>query len=90
MAVNETVIALLRSKPDMAKLTDDLPHVRAAVDAPDGIGTIASYFTEIPLPATGTWNTPGRGGAQADLVLTAPQGQVPLLFIEIDKLPRGR
>ncbi|WP_405817390.1 hypothetical protein OG705_00130 [Streptomyces sp. NBC_00838] len=93
MAVNETVIALLRSKPDMAKLTDDLPHVRAAaqaaVDAPDGIGTIASYFTEIPLPATGTWNTPGRGGAQADLVLTAPQGQVPLLFIEVDNCHEG-
>ncbi|MFI2292944.1 replication-relaxation family protein [Streptomyces niveus] len=88
MAVNETVIALLRPKPDMAKLADDLPHIRAAaqaaVDAPDGIGTIASYFTEVPLPATGTWNTPGKGGAQADLVLTAPQDQVPLLFIEVD------
>lgn len=88
MAVNETVIALLRPKPDMAKLADDLPHVQAAaqaaVDGPDGIGTIASYWTEVPLPATGTWNAPGKGGAQADLVLTAPQDGVPLLFIEVD------
>ncbi|MFJ2847064.1 replication-relaxation family protein [Streptomyces griseofuscus] len=35
-------------------------------------------------PATGTWNAPGKGGAQADIVLTAPQNGVPLLFIEVD------
>ncbi|WEH43952.1 replication-relaxation family protein [Streptomyces sp. AM 2-1-1] len=88
MAVNETVIALLRPKPNLARLADDPPHVQAAaqadVDSPGGIGTIASFWTEVPLPATGTWNTPGKGGAQADLVLTAPQDQVPLLFIEVD------
>ncbi|MEV2255854.1 replication-relaxation family protein [Streptomyces sp. NPDC050147] len=88
MAVNETMIALLRPKPNMARLADDPAEVRAAaqaaVDGPDGIGAIASYWTEVPLPATGTWNTPGRGGAQADLVLTAPQAGVPLLFIEVD------
>ncbi|WP_329467366.1 hypothetical protein [Streptomyces sp. NBC_01431] len=58
MAVNETVIAMLRPKPNMAKLADDPPHVQAAaqaaVDGPDGIGTIASFWTEVPLPATGT------------------------------------
>lgn len=88
MAVNETVIAMLRPKPNLAKLADDPPHVQAAaqaaVDGPDGIGTIASYWTEVPLPATGTWKAPGKGGAQADLVLTAPQDGVPLLFIEVD------
>ncbi|WP_260334609.1 replication-relaxation family protein [Streptomyces beigongshangae] len=88
MAVNETVIALLRPKPNMARLADDPAEVReaaqAAVDGPDGIGTIASYRTEVPLPATGTWNTPGKGGAQADIVVTAPQDRVPLLFIEVD------
>ncbi|GGZ81045.1 replication-relaxation family protein [Streptomyces rubiginosohelvolus] len=88
MAVNETVIALLRPKPDVAKLADDPPHVQAAaqaaVDGPSGIGTIGSYWTEVPLPATGTWNAPGKGGAQADVVLTAPQDGVPLLFIEVD------
>jgi hypothetical protein len=56
---------------------------QAAVDGPHGIGTIASYWTETPLPATGTWTTAGRGGAQADLVLTAPQDGVPLLFVEV-------
>ncbi|MEV5687558.1 replication-relaxation family protein [Streptomyces sp. NPDC052164] len=88
MSVNETVIALLRPKPDLGKLADDPPHVqaaaRAAVDTPPGIGTIASYWTEVPLPATGTWNAPGKGGAQADLVLTAPQDGAGLLFIEVD------
>ncbi|WP_327309110.1 replication-relaxation family protein [Streptomyces sp. NBC_01298] len=88
MAVNETVIAMLRPKPDMAKLADDPAEVRAAaqavVDEPAGIGTIASYWTEVPLPATGAWNAPGKGGAQADLVLTAPQDKMPLLFIEVD------
>ncbi|MFI8007925.1 replication-relaxation family protein [Streptomyces sp. NPDC086010] len=88
MSVNEIVIAMLRPKPNMARLADDLPHVQAAaqavVDAPAGIGTIASYWTEVPLPATGTWNAPGKGGAQADVVLTAPQDGVPLLFIEVD------
>ncbi|WP_405509130.1 hypothetical protein [Streptomyces purpurascens] len=72
MAVNETVIAMLRPKPNMAVAVDP-PHVQAAVDAPDSIGTIASYWTEVSLPATGTWNAPGKGGAQADIVLTAPQ-----------------
>jgi transposase-like protein len=88
MAVNETVIAMLRPKPNMARLTVDPPHVQAAaqaaVDSPDGIGTITSYWTEVSLPATGTWNAPGKGGAQADIVLTAPQDGVPLLFIEVD------
>jgi hypothetical protein len=88
MAVNETVIAMLRPKPNMARLTVDPPHVQAAaqaaVDGPRGVGTIASYWTEVSLPATGTWNAPGKGGAQADIVLTAPQDRVPLLFIEVD------
>ncbi|WP_241519037.1 replication-relaxation family protein [Streptomyces sp. CB03238] len=88
MAVNETVIAMLRPEPNMAKLADDPAEVRAAaqaaVDAPAGIGTIASYWTEVPLPAAGTWNAPGKGGAQADIVLTAPQDRVPLLFMEVD------
>ncbi|MFG3042877.1 replication-relaxation family protein [Streptomyces sp. NPDC048330] len=88
MTVNEVVIALLRPKPNMAKLADDPADVRAAaqavVDEPAGIGTIASFWTEVPLPATGTWNAPGKGGAQADIVLTAPQDGVPLLFIEAD------
>ncbi|MYX68635.1 protein involved in plasmid replication-relaxation, partial [Streptomyces sp. KhCrAH-43] len=88
MAVNETVIALLRPKPDLAKLATDPPAVRAAaqavVDAPGGVGSIGSYWTEVPLPVAGSWSTPGRGGAQADIVLNAPQDGVPLLFVEVD------
>ncbi|WP_224756489.1 replication-relaxation family protein [Streptomyces sp. col6] len=39
---------------------------------------------QVPLPVAGAWSTPGRGGAQADIVLTAPQDNIPLLFIEVD------
>lgn len=63
LAVNETVIALLRPKPDLTLLAGEPPQAlaeaRAVVDGPAGIGTIASYATEVPLPATGTWNAPG-------------------------------
>jgi transposase len=38
--------------PNMAKPADDPAEVRAAaqaaIDAPDGIGTVASYWTEVP------------------------------------------
>jgi hypothetical protein len=88
MTVNEAVLALLRPKPDLSQLTgepaDVLAAAQAAVDAPAGLGTIASYATEVALPATGTWSNPGRGGAQADIVITAPEDGVPLLFVEID------
>lgn len=88
MSVNETVIALLRPKPDLALLSgepaDARASARAAVDAPDGIGAVASYTSEVPLPAAGTWSSPARGSARADLVLTAPGAGVPLLFIEVD------
>ncbi|MCX4451311.1 hypothetical protein ACIOEZ_17045 [Streptomyces sp. NPDC087866] len=33
---------------------------------------------------SGSWSTPGRGGAQADIVLTAAQDKMPLLFVEVD------
>ncbi|MFB6790209.1 replication-relaxation family protein [Streptomyces olivaceus] len=88
MTVNEAVLALLRPKPDVAQLASEPADVRAAaqavVDAPAGVGTIASYATEVALPATGTWSNPGKGGAQADIVITAPEDGVPLLFVEID------
>ncbi|MET9197064.1 replication-relaxation family protein [Streptomyces olivaceus] len=88
MTVNEAVLALLRPKPDLAQLASEPADVRAAaqaaVGAPAGVGTIASYATEVALPATGTWSNPGKGGAQADIVITAPEDGVPLLFVEID------
>lgn len=59
-----------------------LAAAQAAADAPAGLGAIASYATEVALPATGTWSNPGKGGAQADIVLTAIEEGVPLLFVE--------
>ncbi|MFB7853277.1 replication-relaxation family protein [Streptomyces sp. NPDC056053] len=88
MTVNEAALALQRPKPDLAQLTgepaDVLAAAQAAVDAPAGLGTIASYATEVALPTTGTWSNPDRGGAQADIVITSPEDGVPLLFVEID------
>ncbi|MFF5538648.1 replication-relaxation family protein [Streptomyces cinerochromogenes] len=88
MTVNEAVLALLRPKPDLSQPASEPADVRAAaqtaVDAPAGLGTIATYATEVALPATGTWSNPGKGGAQADIVITAPEDGVPLPFVEID------
>ncbi|MGW1917768.1 replication-relaxation family protein [Streptomyces sp. NPDC002076] len=79
---------LLRPKPDLSQLdgepADVLAAAQAAVDAPAGLATLASYATEVALPATGTWSNAGNGGAQADIVITAPEDGVPLLFVEID------
>ncbi|MEV0982657.1 replication-relaxation family protein [Streptomyces sp. NPDC049915] len=88
MTVNETVIALIRPKPNMDKVVREpaeaVAAARAAVDAPDGIGTLASYATEVALPVKGTWRNPAIGSARADVGLTAPEAGVPLLFIEVD------
>ncbi|MFB7293597.1 replication-relaxation family protein [Actinacidiphila glaucinigra] len=88
LSVNETVISLLRPKPDLTRVTSEPPEAlaaaRAAASAPSRLGSLASYATEVPLPATGTWNAPGRGGAQADIVVTAARDGVPLLFVEVD------
>jgi hypothetical protein len=88
MTVNETVIAMIRPKPDLhlvaGQPADAIAAAQAFVDAPDGIGSITSYATEVALPATGTWKNPGVGCAWADIVLIAPEVGLPLLFIEAD------
>ncbi|MFE5095947.1 replication-relaxation family protein [Streptomyces sp. NPDC056638] len=88
MTVNETVIALIRPKPDLDLVVGEpaeaVAAARAAVDAPDGIGTLTSYATEVALPVKGTWKNPAIGSARADVVVTAPDDGVPLLFIEAD------
>ncbi|MGW3653945.1 replication-relaxation family protein [Streptomyces sp. NPDC000878] len=88
MTVNETVIAMIRPKPDLDLVAGEpaeaVAAAQAVVDAPDGIGTITSYATEVALPSTGTWKNPGVGCAWADIVLTAPEAGLPLLFIEAD------
>ncbi|MFI1815191.1 hypothetical protein ACH414_33120 [Streptomyces sp. NPDC020422] len=93
MAVNETVIAMLRPKPNVAGLAKDPAEVRvaaqAAVDGPVGTGTIASFWTEVPLPAAGTWNAPGKGGAQAGIVLP-PRRTVRRCCSSRRQLPRDR
>ncbi|WP_049574572.1 replication-relaxation family protein [Streptomyces sp. SBT349] len=85
LCVGETIWALSRPAPDLTRL-QDAPHgaVEAARRAPVGFGTVESWSTEVPLPATGTWASAGRGGAQADAVLAAPEAGVPLLFVEVD------
>ncbi|MDK1349064.1 hypothetical protein QNO09_38610 [Streptomyces sp. 378] len=89
MTVNETVIALIRPKPNLdlaaGEPAEAVAAAQAAARAPDGIGTLASYATEVALPVKGTWKYPTTGSARADVVLTAAlEAGVPLLFIEVD------
>jgi protein involved in plasmid replication-relaxation len=85
LCVGETVWALSRPAPDLTRLQEAPPGALEAAQAvPPGVGGIESWATEVPLPATGTWATAGRGGAQADAVLAAPEAGVPLLFVEVD------
>lgn len=88
LAVTEAVLALLRPCPDVGLVTDEpadaVAAAQAAADAPPGLGTLGDYATEVPLPVSGTWARPGHGGVQADLVLTASQDGLPLLFVEVD------
>ncbi|MFG2367643.1 replication-relaxation family protein [Streptomyces mirabilis] len=88
MTVNETVNALIRPKPDLDLVAGEpaeaVAAAQAAVDAPKGIGTITSYATEVALPVKGTWKNPAIGSARADVVVIAPDDDVPLLFFEVD------
>ncbi|MET9444128.1 replication-relaxation family protein [Streptomyces sp. NPDC006610] len=88
MTVNETVIALIRPKPNLNKVmrepAEAVAGARAAVEASGGIGTLASYATEVVLLVKGIWKNPAIGSARADVVLTALEARVPLLFIEVD------
>jgi hypothetical protein len=87
MSVNETILALLRPRPDLALLAKEPPEAVAAARAAaalPGLGSLGSYFTEVQLPWTGTWSTPGKSGVQADIVVAAPGVRVPLLFVEVD------
>ncbi|WP_327173556.1 hypothetical protein OG471_41235 [Streptomyces sp. NBC_01336] len=70
MTVNETVIALIRPKPDLDLVVGEPAEAVTAVDAPGGIGTLTSYATEVALPVKGTWKNPAIGSARADVVVT--------------------
>ncbi|MEU2930918.1 hypothetical protein ABZ636_38855 [Streptomyces sp. NPDC007251] len=58
MAVNDALSALLRPKPDLTQLEGEPADVLGAAQPqstpPDGLGALASYATEVALPATGT------------------------------------
>ncbi|MFF4542469.1 replication-relaxation family protein [Streptomyces aureus] len=88
MTVNETVIALIRPKPDLNLLPGEpaaaVAAAQAAARAPGGIGTLSAYATEVALPVKGTWRNPAIGSPRADVVLTTRRTGVPLLFIEVD------
>ncbi|MGW2354986.1 replication-relaxation family protein [Actinacidiphila glaucinigra] len=60
------------------------PGPRPVSARPRGLGTLHGWTTEVILPVTGTFTTPGRGSLRADAVLTAPQDQLPVLFVEVD------
>ena len=84
MTVDETVLAMIRPRPDLHLVAGEpaeaVAAAQACVDAPDRNGTITSYATEVALPSAGTRRTPGIGSAWADIVLTAPEAGLPLLF----------
>ncbi|WP_192582638.1 hypothetical protein [Streptomyces triticiradicis] len=79
MAVNETVVALIRPKPNpdlvAGEPAEAVAAAQAAARAPDGIGTITSCATEVALPVKGTWKNPAIGSARVDVVLTAPEAR---------------
>ncbi|MFD7438787.1 replication-relaxation family protein [Streptomyces sp. NPDC059861] len=91
MAVNETVIAIARTppvatrpisstrNPATAPPTETTPTVPAA---PEGIGSIFAWSTEVALnlPSTGR----NRSGVRADAVLQAPEAGAPVLLVEVD------
>ncbi|MFI8086666.1 hypothetical protein ACIF6L_38530 [Kitasatospora sp. NPDC086009] len=62
--MNETVLAFVRGGTDP--------------DAPGGIGTVASWATEVEF-APG-----GRRRVRSDAVLEAPEIGVPVLMVEVD------
>lgn len=90
--VTDTITAFLQTVPEPTS-----PVVRKKLPAPSrpdpvleggprppGIGTLPGWETEVVLPVTGTFTTPGRGSPRADAVLTAPQAGLPVLFVEVD------
>ncbi|MFF1716911.1 replication-relaxation family protein [Streptomyces sp. NPDC058268] len=85
-AVTEAILALSRPRPAGLYYAQLAPADQACVDAmAEGIGVLEGWSTEVALPAAGTWNKPGRGSAQADAVLTAPEDGLPVVFVEVDR-----
>ncbi|WP_078635886.1 replication-relaxation family protein [Streptomyces sp. NRRL F-2890] len=95
MAVNETILAFIQpvagdgqddidqdvDEPLDQALDQDVHDVRSA-----GIGSIASWTTEVTLPVTGSVSAPAKGSPRPDAVLVAPETDPPLPFlcVEVD------
>ncbi|MFB7288129.1 replication-relaxation family protein [Actinacidiphila glaucinigra] len=88
--VTDTIDAFLQSPPEPTKpvVRRVRPHAdgptRPLTGRPPGLGTLHGWHTEVALPVTGTFTTPGRGSLRADAVLTAPEEDLPVLFVEVD------
>ncbi|MDX3771748.1 MULTISPECIES: replication-relaxation family protein [unclassified Streptomyces] len=88
LAVTDTIDAFRQSpplptKPVARRTTRPVPE-RVLPVRPRGLGHLRGWETEVALPVTGTFTTPARGSLRADAVLTAPEDQVPVLFVEVD------
>ncbi|MFF3061453.1 replication-relaxation family protein [Streptomyces sp. NPDC057909] len=88
LAVADTIDAFRQSpplptKPVARRTTRPVPE-RVLPVRPRGLGHLRGWETEVALPITGTFTTPARGSLRADAVLTAPEDQVPVLFVEVD------
>jgi protein involved in plasmid replication-relaxation len=102
MAVNEAILAFIQPRPQPAAVDDGLDDVdqedgqedgieQAGVipqqgERPPGIGTIASWTTEVVLPISGSVSAPSKGSPRADAILAAPETDPPLPFLclEVD------
>ncbi|MFE7711772.1 replication-relaxation family protein [Streptomyces sp. NPDC057486] len=88
LVVTDTIDAFRRSPPlptkPVARRTTRPAPQRVLPVRPRGLGHLRGWETEVALPVTGTFTTPARGSLRADAVLTAPEDQVPVLFVEVD------
>jgi hypothetical protein len=73
MAVNQAIIAFLQPCADPPPF-----------DAVNGIGTVASWSTEVVLPVTGSVSAPSKGSPRPDAVLRAPESAPPLPFLAVE------
>ncbi|MGW3661017.1 replication-relaxation family protein [Streptomyces sp. NPDC005151] len=88
LAVTDTIDAFRQSpplptKPVARRITRPAPERVLAV-RPRGLGHLRGWETEVALPVAGTFTTPAKGSLRADAVLTAPEDQVSVLFVEVD------
>ncbi|MDX2850942.1 replication-relaxation family protein [Streptomyces sp. PA03-3a] len=88
--VTDTIDAFLQSPPEPTKPVARRGTPPAAgptkplPSRPPGLGTLHGWQTEVALPVTGTFTTPGKGSLRADAVLSAPEAGLPVLFVEVD------